>query len=590
MKQSSMVGICGILAFVAIGIAGQSIAGQAAAKKKRAANPVFAPIQDDPALPRVLLIGDSISIGYTLPTRKLLEGKANVHRIPTNGGPTTNGLKNIDKWLGDGRWDVIHFNWGLHDLKFMEDGKRQVPLDAYEKNLRALVTRLKRTGARLIWASTTPVPEGGVKPPRLPDDVVKYNAVAKKIMDENGVAIDDLYAFALPQLKEIQRPANVHFIQRGSEALAGQVAKHILAALAKPVAAGGLKQVDVFVAGADGYHTYRIPSVILTQKGTLLAFCEGRKNNRSDTGDIDLVLKRSTDRGATWSPMQIVAEDGPNTMGNPCPVIDRDSGTIWLLLTHNLGVDREPRIIDQTSKGTRTVWVTKSIDDGRTWSKPVEITETTKQPNWTWYATGPGVGIQLRSGRLVIPCDHIEAGTKKYFSHIIYSDDRGATWKLGGSAGDGVNECQVVELDDGSLLLNMRNYHKREKNMRALATSKDGGLTWSAVRYDPTLVEPICQASFLRYTIHPPHDRDRVLFSNPAGTKREKMTVRLSYDEGKTWPVAKVLHAGPAAYSCLTVLPDTTIGCFYERGEKHPYETITFARFDLRWLTGEGAS
>jgi len=187
----------------------------------------FAPITDDPKLPRVLLIGDSISIGYTLPARKLLEGKANVHRIPTNGGPTTNGLKNLDSWLGNGKWDVIHFNWGLHDLRMDADGKHQVPLDEYEKNLRELVKRLKTTKAKLIWCSTTPVPDAKVSPPRKNADVVAYNAVAKKIMDAEGVAINDLYAFAAPRLERIQQKANVHFTPEGSEALAEEVARRI---------------------------------------------------------------------------------------------------------------------------------------------------------------------------------------------------------------------------------------------------------------------------------------------------------------------------------------------------------------------------
>ena len=183
---------------------------------------------DNPALPRVLLLGDSISIGYTLPTREALAGKANVHRAPTNCGPTTRGITQLDRWLGDGRWDVIHFNFGLHDLKQI-DGKHQVPIDQYERNLREIVARLKKTGARLIWCSTTPVPAPGTDgPPRKSDDVVAYNAAAKKVMDENGIPIDDLYAFALPQLDKIQRPNNVHFTAQGSAVLAQQVAASIL--------------------------------------------------------------------------------------------------------------------------------------------------------------------------------------------------------------------------------------------------------------------------------------------------------------------------------------------------------------------------
>ncbi len=338
-------------------------------------------------------------------------------------------------------------------------------------------------------------------------------------------------------------------------------------------------QAPVFVSGQDGYHSYRIPSLIVSPKGALLAFCEGRKNGISDAGAIHLLLKRSLDGGKTWQKPQIVWADGDNTCGNPCPVIDRDTGTIWLLLTHNLGSDTEGRILDGTSKGSRTVWVCKSTDDGVTWSSPVEITKDTKAADWTWYATGPGVGIQTKSGRLVIPCDHKVAKTKANYAHVIYSDDHGKTWKRGPAVGPKCNESQVAELTDGSLLLNMRSF--QASNHRFIATSKDGGETWSKPVEDATQIEPVCQASLLRY----PGAKGSLLFSNPASKKREKMTVRLSGDDGKTWPIARELHAGPAAYSCLTVLPDGTIACLYERGTKFPYETISLARFPLAWLT-----
>lgn len=190
----------------------------------------------DSKLPRVLLIGDSISKGYTPEVQKLLAGKANVQRIPTNGGQTTKGLENLKAWLGDGKWDVIHFNWGLHDLKFDTDGKKLVSPEDYEKNLRELVKQLKATNAKLIWCATTPVPQGDVNPGRKNSDVIAYNAIARKIMDEHGVAIDELYEFALPQLKEIQLPNNVHFSPAGSAVLAKQVVASIEAALPKPTA------------------------------------------------------------------------------------------------------------------------------------------------------------------------------------------------------------------------------------------------------------------------------------------------------------------------------------------------------------------
>jgi hypothetical protein len=191
------------------------------------------PVEDQPGLPRVLLIGDSISVYYTLAAHRLLRTEANVHRIPVNGGNTEFGLQNIDAWLGDGRWDVIHFNWGLHDLRVKEDGKLAVPLDRYKSNLRQLVDRLKRTGAALIWATTTPVPahikEG---PERHNVDVIAYNQAALEIMEQQHIPIDDLYAFALPRLNQLQVPEDVHFQEIGSEELARQVAAAIRSTLA----------------------------------------------------------------------------------------------------------------------------------------------------------------------------------------------------------------------------------------------------------------------------------------------------------------------------------------------------------------------
>jgi len=197
-------------------------------------HPALLPIEDDPDLPRVLLIGDSISVGYTLPVRELLRGMANVHWPLENCGPTIKGLQRLDEWLGEGEWDVIHFNWGLHDLRMDEDGVHQVPIDAYEENLEALITRLQQTGAELIWCSTTPVPEPVDGPFRTNADVIAYNKVAAAIMLEHGIQIDDLYEFALPQLEEIQLPHNVHFSPEGSAVLARQVAASIETALTPP--------------------------------------------------------------------------------------------------------------------------------------------------------------------------------------------------------------------------------------------------------------------------------------------------------------------------------------------------------------------
>lgn len=336
-------------------------------------------------------------------------------------------------------------------------------------------------------------------------------------------------------------------------------------------------RIDVFTAGKDGYHTFRIPALLTTKKGTLLAFCEGRKTGTGDHGDVDLVHKRSEDGGTTWGPLQLVYEEGGDrkiTIGNPCPVLDETTGTIWLPFTRD----------------NKDVLVTHSTDDGKTWARPTKITDDVKHPDWIWYATGPGVGIQLRhgkyKGRLVIPCDHKikKDGKAISHSHAFFSDDQGKKWKLGGSAGPYTNECQVAELPDGTLLLNSRNHWGREAGQkdksrrRILSQSKDAGQTWTDAGFDDALIEPVCQASLLRA------GEKSLLFANPASSKREKLTIRLSDDAGKTWPFSRVLHAGPAAYSSLAMMDDQTAACLFEAGERGPYECITFVRVLLRGL------
>jgi sialidase-1 len=340
---------------------------------------------------------------------------------------------------------------------------------------------------------------------------------------------------------------------------------------------------DVFVAGSGGYHTYRIPSVILTPKGTLIALAEGRREGAGDAGDIDLVLRRSRDAGATWLPMEVIGDNGPNTFGNPCLVVDARTGTIWLLTTQNLGTDKEPDIIAGRSAAGRSVRVMKSDDDGVTWSAPVDISAAVKRPDWTWYATGPGIGIQASGGRLVIPANHADrAGVHR--SHLILSDDGGRTWRIGAISDPGTNESQAVELSDGRLMLNMRNHPPLPDNFRMVATSSDGGATLSPARADRALIEPPAQASVIKIAPGAGNRRSMMLFSNPASARRERMTVRLSKDDGQTWPLSRVVHEGPSAYSVLVALPGGAAGLLYERGERSPYERITFTRFGMDWL------
>ena len=346
---------------------------------------------------------------------------------------------------------------------------------------------------------------------------------------------------------------------------------------------GENNSTTVFLSGEGGYNTYRIPSLIKAQDGTLIAFCEGRKDSVSDAGDIDLIYKFSKDNGDTWSDIFVLWDDGKNTCGNPCPVIDKNTGDIIILMTWNRGDDNEIEIINGISKDTRRVFISRSVDNGQTWSKVEEITNSTKHPDWSWYATGPGVGIQMTGdkykNRLIIPCDHANKKDKQGYSHIIYSDDGGKTWAYSQPIGIKTNECQVVEITDNKLLINMRNYN-REYPCRATSISEDGGLSWSNLSYDLELIEPVCQASLIK---HQSENREYLIFSNPADKKeRIKMTVKISSDYGKTWKYQKLLYKGPSAYSSLYSMNEKEVGILFECGEKNPYEKIVFQKIDIQ--------
>lgn len=351
---------------------------------------------------------------------------------------------------------------------------------------------------------------------------------------------------------------------------------------------GRRESVDLFVSGQEGYHTYRIPALTVTKRGVVLAFCEGRRHSPHDAGEIDLVLKRSLDGGRTWTPTQVVATEPKTTCGNPCPIVDNATGEIVVLFCKNAADGPELQICE--GKAFRTVWLTRSEDEGVTWSEPREITSEVKRPDWTWYATGPGHGIQLRDGRLVAPCDHMPAvnyqWTDPFRSHLLLSDDHGKTWRIGAVTREAdTNECMAVETADGALCVNARN--RTGPRGRAVCWSRDRGETVSEIACDDVLVGPACQASILRYTWADNDGKSRVLFANPASFNRSRMMVRVSYDECRTWPEGRVLHSGPSAYSDLCVMPDRRIGCLYETGDSYTYayEYIVFSTFDLEWMT-----
>jgi len=308
---------------------------------------------------------------------------------------------------------------------------------------------------------------------------------------------------------------------------------------------------------------YRIPALLVTKKGTLVAFAEARRDSGRDNADIDIVLKRSTDNGKTWGPEIKVLDQGRVTSGNPCPVV-LESGRILLLTCWNA---------HGAGEAGRRVFITHSDDDGKTWSKPREITRQAKKPGWHWYATGPGAGaIQLtrgkHKGRVIVPCD--TSVGRSYYSHIIYSDDDGENWKVGAVSPVGLNECQAVELANGDVMINSRN-HRHAAYFRGVNVSHDGGETFDPklFRRDPALVEPHCQASLRRYSWPKGEKPGLILYSGPGLRKaRAQGTLRGSYDEGKTWPWQLQYYQGPSGYSDIAVLPDGRVAVLFEKGGK----------------------
>ncbi len=375
---------------------------------------------------------------------------------------------------------------------------------------------------------------------------------------------------------------------------------------AVPVAAAEpfLEKTDLFEAGKDSYGLYRIPGIVVSAKGTLIAYCEARKNAGGDWGHIDLVLRRSTDGGKTWLPRQFLAnpeilpgpfarnpaavaqklgKDGQTTFNNPVAIAAK-SGAVHFLFNVEYG----------------QCFYTKSTDDGAAFAKPVEMTKTfeafRKVYPWKVIAVGPGHGIELKSGRLVVPV-WLSTGDGGHAHRpsavaVIYSDDQGANWVAGAFVckhPEVVNpsETVVVELSDGKVMLNIRSESKEQR--RLVSISDDGVSNWSRPVFDQKLVEPICMGSIVRHTAK---DKSRILFANPdnpMGRQRKNVSVRLSYDDGKTWAATKSLEPGASGYSDLAVGPDGTIYCFYERGaDDGMYRTrfLTVARFNLEWLTG----
>ncbi|MFC8196079.1 exo-alpha-sialidase [Streptomyces sp. NPDC057298] len=350
-----------------------------------------------------------------------------------------------------------------------------------------------------------------------------------------------------------------------------------------------------FRAGQEGYASFRIPAVVATAEGTLLAFCEGRVGSRDDFGNIDIVLKRSTDGGLTWGPLQVAAENGDALAGNPAPVV-LGSGRILLVHVRNAALATEDAIRrgKVSAADGRRVWICHSDDDGQTWSGPREITGQTKKPAWRWYATTPGHALRLTGGRIVVPANHslppagVDNGTEGKYNggHCLLSDDHGESWTIGyvDDNTDGyvnVNETTAAELPDGRVYFNTRT-DSTAPGTRADACSRDGGQTLlKRFRPQAGLTGPVVEGSVLQL-----RDPDVLLYSGPADPGfRALMTIRASTDDGVTWRPAHTVDGLPAAYSDLVRVDADTLGLLYETGDFGAYETITFRRIPVTALT-----
>ena len=331
---------------------------------------------------------------------------------------------------------------------------------------------------------------------------------------------------------------------------------------------------SLFTDGQAGCARYFIPSLLVTGRGTVLAFAEGRRKTGRDWDDVDLAMRRSEDGGRTWNDIDFIADQGELTMGNPCPVVDRSTGTIWMLLCRG----------SKPGRGNAHILVMNSTDDGKTWSDPVDVTPSAKDVAWPFVGTGPGHGIQLRSGRLLIPCwaDETPKIGEIQFSFCVYSDDHGATWNRGERlTPNASDECDVVELENGTIYLNARS--RKNRRQRAWALSHDGGHSWTEVRYDAAQPEPSCDGAVLRLTDSRRFRRSRVLVSCPANpSRRDHLTIRMSYDECRSWAVSKLVDPGSSGYSDLAVTSDNTMLCLYETTA---VPGIRLMRFNVEWLT-----
>ena len=336
--------------------------------------------------------------------------------------------------------------------------------------------------------------------------------------------------------------------------------------------------MDIFISGTAGVVEFRIPSMITLSSGTVIAVCDARVDRKGDVpNNIDQVIRRSPDNGKTWEEIRTVV-DFANQEGaaDPSLIQDSETGRIFLFYTYCPGRNDVAEGGNAKRRHLSLQYVF-SDDNGITWSLPLVVEHGIKKDGWHSMWPGPGRGTLLSDGRLILPVTVFDF--EHFYSYYLYSNDHGNSWDISGNIGTDINEPTLVEIDENTLLVNARN----KTGKRAIVRSGDKGKTWSEIIYHEDLPEPGCQGSCIR--ISDSKGKNILLFSNPANQKkRSHMTIKLSYDNGKSWPVKRLIYEGPSAYSCLTVMPDGEIGLLYENGKKSPYEKISFVKFPLEWI------
>ncbi|TKG94592.1 hypothetical protein EYV94_11625 [Puteibacter caeruleilacunae] len=344
---------------------------------------------------------------------------------------------------------------------------------------------------------------------------------------------------------------------------------------------------DLFVGGTYQTHTYRIPALEVTTKGTVIAVCDARRDNGKDLpGNIDLVMRRSFDHGNSWEPMRVILDlTEKHGCGDPSLVVDRITGRIFCFYAYApLGIsirNAQPGNNSADDPTTQHVQYIFSDDDGTSWSEPIDLNPWLKAKEWEGLFASSGHGIQTRSGRLlqplVIKYDQKGDGTFQTHARNAYSDDHGKTWNVGSPVGLQVGETKVVELSDGTVMQNMRN---RKIRYRSVSLSEDGGNSFNAMTRDSTLIGPRCNASITRFkSVWEGDAYNMMVFSNPASQQgRMNMTLRFSFDDATTWPLSLPIYEGPSAYSSVIRLYDGGLGLLFENGKESPYEKISFVK------------